>query len=488
MKPLLLRGGRVIDPASGIDGLYDVLVIDGEIDALEPAGTIEPPPDTETLDCSGRWVVPGLIDVHVHLRDPGFPQKETIASGLRAAAAGGFTTVAAMANTLPVDDTPEIAHYMLERAREVYATRLIPVSAVTKGLAGRELVDFAAMAAAGARLYSDDGIPIDDEAILVRAFREAAQIGFAISLHEEDRALTGHGACNAGEVSKRLGVAGIPATAETHRVRRDLAIAVGAGAPVHIAHVSTAESIELVGAARQRGANVTCEATPHHFMLDDSAFARFGPNAKMAPPLRSQADVEAIHAALADGTIDMIATDHAPHDRTSKHFDRLAPLFPGLRETPPSPGNRDAPPSPAGEAARFSGKGEAQRLSAEDAEVLASAANGIVGLETALGLTLELVHCGIIDASRMVTLMSLNPARLLRLDAQGTLAPGACADITVIDPNYEWTVEPAKFISMSRNTPFTGRKLKGRAAYTILSGEIIPPGETSSDRMILSTH
>ena len=174
MKPLILRGGRVIDPASAIDGLYDVLVLDGEIDALEPAGTIDPPPDTETLDCTGLWVVPGLIDVHVHLRDPGFPQKETIASGLRAAAAGGFTTVAAMANTSPVDDTPEIARYMLERAREVHASRLIPVSAVTKALAGRELVDFAAMAEAGTRLYSDDGIPIDDEAILVRAFREAA--------------------------------------------------------------------------------------------------------------------------------------------------------------------------------------------------------------------------------------------------------------------------------------------------------------------------
>ncbi len=461
MRPLLLRGGRVIDPAFGIDGLYDVLVIDGEIDALEPTGTIEPPPDSETLDCSGLWVVPGLIDVHVHLRDPGFPQKETIASGLRAAAVGGFTTVAAMANTSPVDDTPEIARYMLERAREVHATRLIPVSAVTKGLAGRELVDFGAMAAAGARLYSDDGIPIDDEAILVRAFREAAQIGFAISLHEEDRALTGHGACNAGEVSKRLGVAGIPATAETHRVRRDLAIAVGAGAPVHIAHVSTAESIELVRAARQRGANVTCEATPHHFMLDDSAFARFGPNAKMAPPLRSRRDVEAIHAALADGAIDMIATDHAPHDPMSKHLDRLASLFPGTRAAP--------------------------RLSAEQAEVMASAANGIIGLETALGLALELVHRGIIDASRMVTLMSLNPARLLRLDAQGTLTPGACADITVIDPNYEWTVEPAKFISMSRNTPFTGKRLKGRAAYMILSGEIIHPCAPVPDRMILST-
>ena len=499
MKPLILRGGRVIDPASGIDGLYDVLVIDGEIDALEPAGTIEPPPDAETLDCAGLWVVPGLIDVHVHLRDPGFPQRETIASGLRAAAAGGFTTVAAMANTSPVDDTPEIARYMLERAREVHATRLIPVSAVTKGLAGRELVDFAAMAAAGARLYSDDGIPIDDEAILVRAFREAAQIGFAISLHEEDRALTGHGACNAGEVSKRLGVAGIPATAETHRVRRDLAIAVGAGAPVHIAQVSTAESIELVRAARQRGANVTCEATPHHFMLDDNAFARFGPNAKMAPPLRSRRDVEAIHAALADGTIDMIATDHAPHDRTSKHLDRLASLFPGLRDAdqpaPLFPGLRDATVSPADrdasrfsrDAVRFPADGEAQRLSAEQAEVLASAANGIIGLETALGLALELVHRGIIDPSRMVTLMSLNPARLLRLDAQCTLTPGAQADITVIDPNYEWTVEPAKFISMSRNTPFTGRKLKGRAAYTILSGAIIHPGAPVPDRMILST-
>ncbi|MEA2678814.1 MAG: dihydroorotase [Candidatus Binataceae bacterium] len=481
MRPLLLRGGRVIDPASAIDRLYDVLVMDGEIDALEPAGNIEPPPDTETLDCTGLWVVPGLIDVHVHLRDPGFPQKETIATGLRAAAASGFTTVAAMANTSPVDDTPEIAHYMLERAREVHAARLIPVSAVTKSLAGRELVDFAAMATAGARLFSDDGIPIDDEAILVRAFREAAQIGFAISLHEEDRTLTGHGACNAGEVSKRLGVAGIPVTAETHRVRRDLAIAVGAGAPVHIAHVSTAESIELIRAARQRGANVTCEATPHHFMLDDSAFARFGPNAKMAPPLRSQTDVEAIRAALADGTIDVIATDHAPHDHASKHLDRLAPLFPGSRAALLSPGARETLSLADHHAQLVSGIRDAARLSAEDAELLASAANGIVGLETALGLTLELVHRGIIDASRMVTLMSTNPARLLRLDAQGTLTPGAQADITVIDPNYEWTVEPAKFISMSRNTPFTGRRLKGRAAYTVFSGEIIHLGASLPD-------
>jgi len=447
MRPLMLRGGRVIDPVAGIDGAYDVLVIDGEIEALEPAGALAPPEGVETLDCSGLWVVPGLIDVHVHLRDPGFPQKETILTGLRAAAAGGFTTVAAMANTSPVDDTPEVARYMIERAREAHASRLIPVSAVTRGLAGRELVDFAAMAEAGARLYSDDGVPIDDEAVLVRAFGEAARIGFAISLHEEDRALTEHGACNAGEVSKRLGVTGIPVAAEARRVRRDLAIAVGSGAPVHIAHISTAEGIELVRAARKRRANVTCEATPHHFMLDDSAFARFGPNAKMAPPLRSHADVEALHAALADGTIDVIATDHAPHDPASKRLNRLAPLFPGDRD--------------------------ATQLAADDAETLAGAANGIVGLETALGLALELVNRGVIDAARMITLMSANPARLLRLDAQGTLAPGACADITVIDPKLEWTVDPAKFISMSRNTPFTGRRLKGKAAFTIVSGEVV---------------
>lgn len=443
----MLRGGRVIDPAFEIDGFFDLIVIDGEVAAREPAGTLAPPVGAVVLECAGLWVVPGLIDVHVHLRDPGFPQKETIATGLRAAAAGGFTTVAAMANTLPVDDTPAVARYMLEQAAAVRAARLIPVSAVTAGLAGRELVDFAAMAAAGARLYSDDGIPIDDEVILVSAFREAARINFAISLHEEDRTLTGHGACNAGAVSQRLGVAGIPAAAEAQRVRRDLAIAVGAGAPVHIAHVSTAQSIELVRAARQLGANVTCEATPHHFTLDDGAFARLGPNAKMAPPLRSGEDVAALHAALADGTIDVIASDHAPHDPVSKHLGRLAPLFPG---------DRDAP-----------------RLSSDDAQILASAANGIVGLETSLGLALELVDKGVIDRSRLVALMAMNPARLLRLDAQGTLAPGACGDITVIDPQAQWTVDPARFISLSRNTPFIDRRLKGKAAYTIVAGEVV---------------
>jgi dihydroorotase len=447
MRPLMLRGGRVIDPVGGIDGIYDVVVIDGRIDAVERAGSVASPEGATTIECAGLWIVPGLIDPHVHLRDPGFPQKETIISGLRAAAAGGYTAVAAMANTNPVNDTPAITRYMLDRAREARAARILPVAAVTIGLGGRELTDFSAMAEAGAALFSDDGIPIDDEAILARAFAEAARVGRGISLHEEDRALTGHGACNAGAVAKRLGVAGIPIAAEAHRMRRDLAIAVGSGAPVHLAHVSTAAGLELVRAARARQAIVTCEATPHHFMLDERAFARFGPDAKMAPPLRAAGDVEAIRAAIADGTIDMIATDHAPHDPISKHRDRLGP--------------------------HFTGGDEAASLTADEAEVLATAANGVVGLETALGLALELVHRGVIDASRMVTLMAAAPARLLRLDGQGTLAPGAHADITVIDPDRAWTVEPAKFLSLSRNTPFRGMSLKGRAVFTIVAGEVV---------------
>ena len=447
MRALLLRGGRVIDPAGGIDGAFDLLARDGEIAAIAPSRALPAPDDAELIDCAGRWILPGLIDPHVHLRDPGFPEKETIASGLRAAAAGGFTTVAAMANTNPVDDMPEIARYMIERARAAGGARLIPVSAVTRGLAGRELVDFAAMAAAGARLFSDDGIPIDDEAILSAACERAASVGFAISLHEEDRALTGHGCCHAGAVAKRLGVAGIPTAAEAARIRRDLAIAVGSGAPVHIAHISTAEGLALVRAARARGANVTCEAAPHHFTLDAAAFARYGPNAKMAPPLRSADDVAAIRAGLADGSIDMIATDHAPHDPGSKRMARFGALFPGDREAAP--------------------------LAAADAEALAGAANGVVGLETALGLALELVHNRTIDAPRLAALMAANPARLLRLERQGTLMPGAFADITVIDPDAEWTVAPENFLSKSRNTPFGGRRLKGMAALTIVNGQIV---------------
>ena len=449
MSRILLRGGRLIDPAREIDETCDLLVAEGSVEAVERPGRLGVVEDVTVIDAAGCWVVPGLVDPHVHLRDPGFPEKETIASGLRAAVAGGFTAVAAMANTSPVNDSPEVTRYMLEHAASVHAARLVPVSAVTRGLGGRETVDFAAMVAAGAQLFSDDGIPIDDQAVLASAMEQIGRLGFAISLHEEDRALTANGAVNAGEVSKRLGVAGVPATAETESIRRDLARAIGAGAPVHIAHVSTALSLDLIRAARMRGAQLTCEATPHHFALDDRAVLRWGPNAKMAPPLRSARDVEAVVAAIADGTIDMIATDHAPHDLHSKRMERLAGWF-----------------SPASDCGR---------LPEGDGEALTQAANGVVGLETALGLALELVHRGVIGPARMVEMMSLRSAQLLRMEG-GTLEQGARADITLIDPNMEWTVDPVKFISKSRNSPFAGRRLKGRAIVTIVAGNVVYDG------------
>jgi dihydroorotase len=453
MSRILLRGGRLIDPARAIDELRDVLIAEGEVEAIDSPGRLDVPEGATVVDAAGCWVVPGLVDPHVHLRDPGFPEKETIATGLCAAAAGGFTSVAAMANTSPVNDTPEVTRYMLAQAEAVHAARLVPVSAVTRGLGGRETVDFDAMVAAGAHLFSDDGIPIDDQAVLASAMEQIARLGFAISLHEEDRALTASGAVNAGEVSKHLGVAGVPAAAETERIRRDLALAIGAEAPVHIAHVSTALSLDLIRAARKRGAQLTCEVTPHHFALDDRAVLRWGPDAKMAPPLRSADDVAAVVAAIADGTIDMIATDHAPHDPHSKRMERLAGLF--------------------------SPEHDCGRLPASEVEALTQAANGVVGLETALGLTLELVHRGVIAASRMVEMMSLKSAQLLRIDG-GTLEEGARADITLIDPNMEWTVDPAKFISKSRNSPFAGRRLKGRAILTIVAGEVVFDGRAGA--------
>ena len=447
MTSLVLQGGRVIDPASGLDGLFNVLIRDGCISAIEPANMALAQPDVMIVDCCSMWVVPGLIDPHVHLRDPGFPEKETIASGLQAAAAGGFTTVAAMANTSPVNDLPGVTRYMLEKARQAGAAHLVPVSAVSEGLQGQQLVNFDAMIEAGARLFSDDGFPIDDQALLVRAFDASSRAGFAISLHEEDRAITGNGAMNAGEVSKYLGLAGIPSNAEEARVRRDLALALGSEAPVHVAHVSTAGAVHLIREAKKRGANITCEVTPHHFSLDDSCVLTNGTNARMAPPLRSRDHVEALCEAMADGTIDMIATDHAPHDASSKCMTRLGSLF--------GPGKR------------------VRHLCAAEAEEFARAANGVVGLETAVGLGLSLVHRGIITPARMVEMMAANPARLLRLNRQGCLAPGAPADITIIDPNLEWTVNPDLFKSKSRNTPFAGMKLKGLTLMTMVGGEMV---------------
>lgn len=454
MTAVLLRGGYVVDPATRTEGVFDVLAAQGRVASMGPPGSVLAPEGSAIVDAQSCWVVPGLIDVHVHLRDPGFPQKETIASGLRAAAAGGFTTVAAMANTRPVNDSPQVTAYMLEQARATHSAQLVPVAAVTRGLEGRADIDYRAMSEAGARLFSDDGMPVDDEELLTHALNEISALGYAISLHEEDRSLSCNGAVNAGSAAKRLGLKGYPNAAEAKRVQRDLALAIATRAPVHIAHVSTRESLELVREARCRGAQVSCEVTPHHFALDEAATLRWGPNAKMNPPLRAPGDVEALRAAIADGTIDMIASDHAPHDPAAKHLEQLADFFCADRD--------------------------AAELPPQVAEIFADCANGIVGLETSLGLALELVHRSLIGAARLVEMMSLNPARLLRLE-RGTLATGSVADITVIDPNLDWTVEPDRFRSRSRNTPFMGMRLKGRAILTMVGGEIAydgRPGDT----------
>ena len=379
---ILLRGGRLIDPAREVDEACDLLVAEGEVDAIEPPGRLGAPDGARVIDATGCWVVPGLIDPHVHLRDPGFPEKETIATGLRAAAAGGFTAVAAMANTSPVNDSPEVTRYMLEHAATVHAARLVPVSAVTRSLGGREMVDFAAMVGGRCAVCFP-----------TMEFRSTIRPCWPVRWSKS------RGSASRFHCTRRT--AASPPTARSTRARSPSASAWPAcrrrpkpsafgvtwrsrsapQAPVHIAHVSTALSLDLIRAARKRGAQITCEATPHHFSLDDRAVLRWGPNAKMAPPLRSIHDVEAVVAAIADGTIDMIATDHAPHDPHSKRMERLAGLF--------KSGN------------------DCGRLPESEVEALTQAANGVVGLETALGLALELVHRGVISPARMVEMMSL---------------------------------------------------------------------------------
>ena len=448
MTALLIAKARLIDPLAGIDGTRDLLVEGAAVKAVAPAGSLVPEPGVLVFEAAGLWVMPGLVDPHVHLRDPGFPEKETIESGLKAAAAGGFTTVAAMANTAPVNDHPEVTAYMQEKARLAGGAKLVAVAALSEGLEGKRVAGLRAMAQAGARLFSDDGLPVDDPELLRQALIAAAELGRVASLHEEDRGLGRLAPVNAGRVAQALGVEGSPPEAEWRRVARDLALAEQARTPVHIAHVSTRESLAVIARAKAAGVAVTCEATPHHLSLDDSAVLRLGTMAKMAPPLRSPADVEALRRALADGTVDMIASDHAPHDAAAKRLAELEGAF--------VDGGRTRLPA----------------LSAAERAALGAAANGVVGLETALGIALVLVHAGVISPARLVELMAINPARLLRL-GRTSLAPRMPADITVVDPLLEWTVEPGRFFSKSRNTPFAGLTLKGRVVLTIVEGRVV---------------
>ena len=412
-----IKNGRIIDPLNQTDQIRDLLIIDGRV-ALPDQPV---PPDVAEIDAAGWWVVPGLTDMHVHLREPGEEYKEDILSGARSAAAGGFTGVACMPNTNPVNDCKAVTALILARAAQA-AVRVYPVGAISKGLAGQQLAEYGEMRAAGVVAVSDDGRPVRDSQLMRRALEYAGDFGLTVIAHSEEPSLSS-GVMNEGAMSTRLGLKGIPTAAESIMVYREIALAEFTGAKVHIAHVSTAMSLELIRAAKARGVRVTAETAPHYFTLTDEAVADYDTNTKMNPPLRSAADREAIRLALADGTLDAIATDHAPHSILEKELEFDA------------------------------------------------AANGIIGLETALPLALALVRDQVIDARRLVELLAVNPAAILGISA-GTLSPGAAADVTLIDPEREFLYSEDQMFSKSRNTPFLGWRLQGRAVLTMVGGEI----------------
>ena len=422
-RPLLLRGGRVVDPSQGIDDVLDVLLVDGTVARLGRG--LEAPEHAEVRNVSGLVVCPGLIDLHVHLREPGGERKETIESGARAAAAGGFTAVCAMPNTdPPVDDPAAVGFVRAQGMRAGYA-RVYPVAAVSVGQRGERLAAIGEMVDAGAVAISDDGRPVSDAGLMRLALEYAQTFGIPVANHCEELSLSRGGSMNEGLVSTRLGLQGIPNAAEDVMIARDLLLAELTGGRLHIQHVSTRRGVEMIRAAKERGVPVTAEVTPHHLTLTDEAVDGYRTEAKVNPPLRTAEDVAALREGLSDGTLDVLATDHAPH-----HYDEKEQAF------------DDAP-------------------------------FGMVGLETALGIALtELVRKGVLTLSQLVDRMSCGPARAFRLPG-GTLAVGSPADVTVIDLDAEWIVDPDKFLSKSRNTPFAGWKLVGQAALTIVGGRVV---------------
>ena len=422
---LLIANGHLIDPATGQNSGKDILVENGKVAAWLDRNETRPE-GVEVFDATGLIVAPGFIDMHVHLREPGHEHKESIASGCAAAVAGGWTSVCPMPNTNPVNDNAAITRYMIEQAAKAGLANVFPIGAITKSSDGSELAEMGEMKAAGAVAVSDDGRPVPNAGIMRRAMQYAADFDLPVIDHCEDKSLSSGGVMHEGKMSLLLGLKGLPALAEEIDVARDIVLAKDTGAHVHIAHISTAGSVEAVRRAKSEGVKVTCEAAPHHFTLTDTAVEGYDTNTKMAPPLRSEEDRTAILEGLSDGTIDAIATDHAPHhaDEKSLEYDR-APF-------------------------------------------------GVTGLETAVGLAFtELVHRGVIDLVRLVELCSTNPARLLSLAGRGTLTPGSFAYITILDPAKKWTFHVSESLSKSKNTPFDGREFIGKAVATIVNGIIV---------------
>ncbi len=425
-EALLLRGGRVVDPSQKLDDKLDVLVVDGRVAKL--GKRVRAPEHARVVDCKGLVVAPGLIDVHVHLREPGEEHKETVATGAHAAAAGGFTAVCAMPNTDPPIDDPAAVGYVAAEGRRAGAARVYPVGCISVGRRGERLALVGEMVEAGAVAITDDGNPVMNSGLMRMALEYALAFGIPVADHPEDLGLSATGHMNEGLVSTRLGLPGKPNAAEDIHIVRDLLLAELTGGHIHLQHVSTSFGVESIRQAKARGVRATAEASPHHLVLSHEAVEGYRTEAKMNPPLRTKEDVEAVRAGLADGTLDTIATDHAPH-----HYDEKEAAF-------------------------------------------AEAPNGIVGLETALGLVLtRVVGEGVIDLPTMIERMSCAPARAFSLPG-GTLGPGSPGDVTVFDPEEEWTVDPAKFRSKSRNTPFAGWTLRGRPRLTIVDGRVVFEG------------
>jgi dihydroorotase len=421
-KNLLIKGGRLIDLSQGIDVVGDLFISEGKIAwlSVQQAGSL--PENHKVIEARGMVVCPGFIDLHCHLRQPGFEEKETIATGTRAAAKGGFTTVCCMPNTNPPVDKVDVVEYVKSVAVKEGIVRVLPIGCITEG---SELADFGELSASGAIAFSDDGSPVTDSSIMRRALEYSQTSGLPIIDHCEDLAFSQDGVMNEGSLATKLGLKGIPACAEESMVARDIRLARLVGGRLHIAHVSTAGSVKLIRSAKEEGIPITAEVTPHHLTLTEEAVVGYNTNAKVNPPLRTAEDVEALILGLKEGVLDAIATDHAPHTARDKSCDFTAAAF------------------------------------------------GISGLETALGSLMGLVHRGKLDLVTLISKLTHEPASFLRRDDIGTLKPGAVADVVIFDPNKEWVVNPEEFVSKGKNTPLAGAMLKGRVMATLYGGEVV---------------
>lgn len=433
MQPVVIEGGHVIDAATGVDGNFDVLIKDGVIAAIEQPGQLKSATDVRRIDATGKWVMPGCVDLHVHLREPGEEWKETVRTGAEAAVLGGYTAICCMPNTKPANDSAEVTRYILEKARAAGAARVLPIGAVSMERKGKQIAPYSELAKAGCIAFSDDGDPVSDAGLMRRALEWCLMLGLPVACHEEDRNLSCGGCMNESPLSLRMGLKGFPGVAEDVMIARDIELARFTGGKVHICHVSTARGIELIRRAKSDGIPVTCEVAPHHLVLNDQAVADYDTNCKMMPPLKDHEDVKGLFAGLADGTVDAIASDHAPHDRDSKQVE------------------------------------------------FSRAAVGVLGLQTSLPLLVEMCLAGTMSRLRMVDLLCAGPARAFGLP-YGTIRAGSAADVVVLDPQREWIFAEDLVRSKSKNSPFLGRKLVGSTEHVFVDGnQVVDHGRLIAD-------